>query len=211
MKEFSPVNYDTVIFDLGEVIVDLGAQDVEDRLFAASGKALDYKHLVFSSPIMQRYETGRISESEFRTGVMELLNVTFSEVQFDEIWNLMLKDIPMARVNFMERLKADYQVMILSNTNPIHERKFDEIVGAQAGGKKMSDFVHHAHYSHHLNMRKPDAEIYLHVIQQHSLKPERTVFLDDRLDNVEAAKATGIEAIQVEFPDQIFEILQYER
>lgn len=211
MKEFSPENYDTVIFDLGEVIIDLGPQAVEDRLFAASGKELDYKDLVFSSLIMQRYETGRISESEFRQGVMELLSVSFTEEEFDEIWNLMLHHISMDRIKLMEQLKADYQVMILSNTNPIHERKFDAIVKELSGGRKLSDFVHHAHYSHVIGMRKPDEEIYMHVINKHQLKPERTLFLDDRLDNVEAAKATGIEAVQVKFPDQIFEILQHDR
>ncbi|MDW3191251.1 MAG: HAD family phosphatase [Cytophagales bacterium] len=208
MKEFTPANYDTVIFDLGEVIIDLGPQAVEDRLFAASRKALDYKDLVFSSPIMQRYETGKISESEFRKGVMEILSVSFTEEQFDEIWNLMLHHISMDRVNLMEQLKSNYQVMILSNTNPIHERKFDAIVRERSGGRKLSDFVHHAHYSHILGMRKPDEEIYRHVIDMHQLQPERTLFLDDRLDNVEGARATGITAVQVRYPDQIFEILQ---
>lgn len=210
MKEVSPENYDTVIFDLGEVIIDLDPQAIEDELYRASGKELDYRELVFSSPLMQRYETGKISEGDFRKGMNELLSVSFSDEQFDEIWNLMLGHIPVHRVKLMGQLMAEYQVMILSNTNPIHERKFDELVSAQTAGKKMSDFVHFAHYSHKMGLRKPDEEIYLHVINSHTLTPHRTLFLDDRLDNVEAAKATGIDAVQVKYPDQIFEILPYD-
>ncbi len=208
MKDFSPANYDTVIFDLGEVIIDLDPQAVEDRLFSASGKEMDYKDLVFSSPLMQLYETGKISEGAFREGMNDLLSVSFSDEEFDEIWNLMLGQIPAERVSLMGQLKSTFQVMILSNTNPIHERKFDEMVGTQLGGSKMSDFVHYAHYSHHLGMRKPDEEIYLHVLNKHDLTAERTLFLDDRLDNVEAARSTGIDAVQVKHPDQIFEILK---
>lgn len=211
MNEFSPDNYDTVIFDLGEVIIDLNPQAVEDRLFSASGKELDYRDLVFSSPLLQQYETGKISEGAFRAGMNELLDVSFSEETFDEIWNSMLGEIPSRRLKLMASLKSEYQVMILSNTNPIHERNFDERIGMESEGRKMSDFVHHALYSHHLGMRKPDQEIYMHVIEQHALAPERTLFLDDRPDNVAAAMATGIEAIQVKYPDQIFEILNYDR
>ncbi len=210
MKEFSTVHYDTVIFDLGEVIIDLNPQAVEDGLYAASNKAMDYKELIVSSPLLQLYETGKISENKFREGMMDLLDVSFTAQQFDQIWNLMLGEIPLRRLELMERLKSNYQVMILSNTNPIHERQFDEMVGAQTGGKKMSDMVHFAHYSHDLGNRKPDKEIYLQVIAEHQLTPGKTLFLDDRPDNVEAARSTGIDAVQVEFPDQIFEILSHE-
>ena len=210
MKKFSPENYDTVIFDLGEVIIDLNGQAVEDGLYSASGKELDYQELILSSPLMHLYETGKISEGEFRSGIMELLSVSFSDQQFDEIWNLMLGQVPISRVALMGELMSAFQVMILSNTNPIHQRKFDQMVAGQSGGKVMSDFVHHAHYSHDLGLRKPDEEIYMHLISLHTLTPQRTLFLDDRIDNIEAARATGIDAVQVEFPDQIFELLQYD-
>lgn len=207
MKHFSPENYDTVIFDLGEVIIDLNGNAVVEELKSASGKDLDYKELIVSSPLLQLYETGQMSEAEFRSGMNELLQLSFSDQEFDRIWNLMLHNIPVNRLQLMESLKTNYQVMILSNTNPIHERKFDEIVASQIEGKKMSDMVHHAHYSHDLGFRKPDRNIYQSIISKHVLTPGRTLFLDDRLDNVEAARETGIHAVRVEFPDQIFEIL----
>ena len=211
MKEIFLRNYDTIIFDLGEVIVDLDPQAVEDRLFAASRKELDYRDLVFTSPLIKQYETGRITEGAFRKEMNELLNISLSDDEFDEVWNLMLSEIPIDRLNFMEQLKSEFQVMILSNTNSIHERKFDEMVGAVTAGRKMADFVHHAHYSHEVGLSKPDQEVYHYVLNRHDLVPERTLFLDDRQDNVAAARMTGIDARQVEFPDQIFDLLQYER
>ena len=38
-------------------------------------------------------------------------------------------------------------------------------------------------------MRKPDAEIYDFVITENEIKPEETLFLDDRLDNLKFAEA----------------------
>ena len=207
MKHFSPENYETVIFDLGEVIIDLNGEAVSERLRSASGKDLDYQELIVSSPLMLQYETGKISEGQFRSGMMELLDVSFSDREFDDIWNLMLGDIPKRRLALMEELKEQYQVLILSNTNPIHVRKFDEIVSEQMAGKKMSDLVHRAHYSHVLGCRKPDADIYQSVIDEHQLTWGKALFLDARLDNVEAARQAGIHAVRVEYPDQIFEIL----
>jgi len=208
MRPFHPSNYDTVIFDLGQVIVDLNGKAVIERLQAKSLQAdVDYKDLIVSSPLLQLYEMGKIAETDFRQGMRDLLELDSSDEEFDEIWNLMLEKIPVGRLELMKALGKDYQTMILSNTNAIHERKFDEMVGELVPGAKMKDFVHHAYYSHDMGYRKPDPDIYSVLLKNHQLVPERTVFLDDRSDNIASAKSLGIEAIQVQYPDQIFEIL----
>jgi FMN phosphatase YigB (HAD superfamily) len=44
-------------------------------------------------------------------------------------------------------------------------------------------------------MRKPDREIYELMCRRMSITPEETVFVDDNLDNVAAARAYGMEAV----------------
>ena len=39
---------------------------------------------------------------------------------------------------------------------------------------------------------KPDAEIYRILVDRYDLKPEETLFIDDRKSNVEAAESEGI-------------------
>ena len=208
---FNTHHYDTVIFDLGQVIVDLNGKAVIDKLKAISSKAdADYKELIVSSPLLQLYETGKITEADFKGGMKDLLEVTISDEEFDNIWNAMLERIPVDRLELMRSLGESYQTMILSNTNRIHERRFDKMVGELMPGVKMKDLVHHAHYSHDLGYRKPDPAIYSVLIERHELIPERTIFLDDMTENVAAARALGIEAIQVAYPDQIFEILKHD-
>ncbi len=51
-------------------------------------------------------------------------------------------------------------------------------------------------WSYQLRMAKPDPAIYRHVLKELGTRPEETLFLDDRLVNVEAAQALGFKAIQ---------------
>jgi putative hydrolase of the HAD superfamily len=51
-------------------------------------------------------------------------------------------------------------------------------------------------WSFQLRMAKPDPAIYRHVLKELGTQPEETLFVDDRLINVEAAQALGIKAVQ---------------
>ena len=211
MKAVDLNHIETIIFDLGQVIVDLDSKAVISKLQAFSQRDdINYKELIVSSPLLQEYETGKIDGPSFREGLIELLGLKISHDTFDEIWNAMLANIPTTRLRLMERLSESHTTMILSNTNAIHEARFDEMVGEQVPGKLMKDFVHHAYYSHDIGYRKPDPSIYQYVIETHQLNPSKTLFLDDREDNITSAKTLGIMAVQVDYPDQIFEILRHE-
>ena len=47
-----------------------------------------------------------------------------------------------------------------------------------------------------VGLAKPDPRIYSAAIERCRLAPERTVFVDDRLENVEAARAFGMHGLQ---------------
>jgi putative hydrolase of the HAD superfamily len=51
-------------------------------------------------------------------------------------------------------------------------------------------------WSFQLRMAKPDPAIYRHVLKELGTQPEETLFLDDKLVNIEAALALGFKAIQ---------------
>ena len=48
---------------------------------------------------------------------------------------------------------------------------------------------------------KPHPEIYEHLVETHGLRPEESVFIDDRLPNVEAARALGFHGIHFQSPE----------
>ena len=51
-------------------------------------------------------------------------------------------------------------------------------------------------WSYQLRMAKPDPAIYRRVLEQLGTQPEETLFIDDKLVNIEAARGVGIRALQ---------------
>ncbi len=56
-------------------------------------------------------------------------------------------------------------------------------------------FDHHT-WSCELRMAKPDPAIYRHTCEKLGVAPERALFLDDKPENIAAAEAVGMQAIQ---------------
>jgi len=51
-------------------------------------------------------------------------------------------------------------------------------------------------WSYKVRIAKPDPAIYRHVLQELGNRPEETLFLDDKLVNIEAARALSFQAIE---------------
>ena len=200
---------ETIIFDLGEVIIDLDSKRVIDQFQKYSDKsAEDIIRLISKSQDLIDYEVGKMTDVEFCQVVNELLSIELSQASFEAIWNSFLGIIKLDKLHLMLALKEKFNVLILSNTNAIHQSAFDRRVGEHIPSKTMADMVHTAYYSHELGLRKPDPHIYQKVIDLQNLNPAKTLFFDDRLENITAAQARGIQAIQVTYSDQILDQLK---
>ena len=57
------------------------------------------------------------------------------------------------------------------------------------------DHFDHVTFSYELGVIKPEREIYRHAIEGVGAAPEQTLFLDDRAENVEGGRATGLQAL----------------
>lgn len=207
MEEIKLSELETIIFDLGEVIVDLDPQAViMEFSYLTDGKGKDLKELMVGSPYLFEYETGQIDDHTFIAAINELFESQITYEQFYHAWNLMIKDIPKKRLDLIKELQKTHQVLILSNTNAMHEQKFEQMM-LDVMNSTMRDLVETAYYSHDIGLRKPNANIYEFVIADKSLNPEKSLFLDDKLENIVGAKGVGLKAVQVAYPDQIFQIL----
>ena len=58
-------------------------------------------------------------------------------------------------------------------------------------------------WSFELHMAKPDPAIYRHTLAKLGVRPEEALFLDDKLVNVEAARALGMQAFQFSTVEQL--------
>jgi glucose-1-phosphatase len=199
-------SFKNIIFDLGGVIINLSVPDTFAAFAQASGKPLDEVSKHASHQAFLDYEKGLLSDQQFREEVKNVLNWKADEEVFDHCWNAMLLDIPIERLQLLERLKKEYRIFLLSNTNEIHLKKFNHILNTTSGKESMDHYFHKAYYSHRMKMRKPDAEIFEFVLKENQLNPEETLFLDDNVSNLEGAAQTGIQTFHVKTPDLIFSL-----
>jgi FMN phosphatase YigB (HAD superfamily) len=194
-----------LIFDLGGVILDLSVDHTLQSFSAISGleKAV-VQRLFVSSPGFEAYEKGLISDEEFRDFVRQTYSVKVPDADIDASWNAMLLGIPMVKLQLLQRLMNEYRVYLLSNTNTIHLKYINEMMlPGITGVTSLDPYFHRTYYSHIMKKRKPDAEIFVQVLEENDLRPEETLFLDDNAHNVEGAKALGIRTLHVVTPDLI--------
>ncbi|MCP4458719.1 MAG: HAD family phosphatase [Cytophagales bacterium] len=182
-----------IIFDLGGVVIDLDYDRAANQLANLSGlETGELNQLLVSSDILKTFEVGEISENEFRQKVCELVDIQLQNDEFDRIWNSLLGVISEPRVKKMLELKENFKTLVLSNTNAIHLRSFDKTLFEGHGFMGVHELVHQAYYSHEIGMRKPNNNIYAHVLDDQNLSPYEVLFIDDRKDNIEAAQELGI-------------------
>ena len=67
---------------------------------------------------------------------------------------------------------------------------------------------HHHTFSHRLNIAKPDPEIYAHAITGLGVPASEILFIDDREDNIAAARAAGLQAIQYTTHDAFLQAMR---
>ena len=186
-----------LIFDLGGVIINLDIQRTIDELANLGRKKPDFiREQYLHHDEFKKYETGTISCGEFRFFLRELLSFNGSDTMLDQAWNAMILDIPAERLEMLKRLQRDHQVMLLSNTNTIHMTRVNEILSLH-GAESFSPYFHKQYYSHLVNKRKPDAEIYQMILDENNIHAEDTLFIDDNADNIKGAANLGIQVLHV--------------
>ncbi|UXX77841.1 HAD family phosphatase [Reichenbachiella carrageenanivorans] len=204
------MNIKTIIFDLGGVIIDLDFKKTPEALALLSGWPADDIYQRYWEPgLFQDHEKGLISDQDLRLGINQLFKTQLSDLQIDQAWNAMLGNVPKARLDFMCSLRKDYKVLVLSNTNGIHEKAFNQIIQASSGEQSLHAFADEVYFSHELHMRKPDLDIYQEVLKRSDNRADECLFLDDTLANLEAAASLGIHTLHITEPDNIFNLTAY--
>jgi putative hydrolase of the HAD superfamily len=193
-----------LIFDLGGVLLNLHLDRTHRAFAEASNTSVDeVRSRISASPFFNNYEKGLHSDREFRGKINEFLKTNLSDQEIDRAWNAMLGDVPADRLDLLGRLRSNYKIFLLSNTNQIHLDSFSAAIRAAHQQASLDSFFDKAYYSHVMKMRKPDAEIFQFVLNENQLEPVQTLFLDDNLDNLAGASKLGIQTFHVQHPQLI--------
>lgn len=198
---YSHIDIKNVIFDLGGVILNI---DYHLTINAFKRMGVENFDKLFSQAqqngIFDRLDKGEVSPKHFRDGLRELTGLNLSDKMIDDAWNAMLLDFPSNRIDLISNVKKHYKTFLLSNTNAIHFDEYNLLLERTFGVKGLSFIFDKEYYSHLIGMRKPDTEVFEHILRENRLIPQETLFIDDSIQHVESAKKLGIMGYHLDIP-----------
>lgn len=189
---------ENIIFDLGGVILD-----IDYNLTRTAFEKLGVIHFdemysqTSADKLFQKLETGEISEDNFHKELNKYTGLDLSPEEINKAWNAMLLSFREKSLTFLENIKDKYSIFLLSNTNYIHIPEFKKIFHSKDRKKSFDEYFNKAFYSCEIGLRKPDAICYKWVLNELNIESGKTLFIDDSLQNVEAAKTAGMQIVHL--------------
>ena len=183
-----------VLFDLGNVLVDLGSTEKLNKMLASHDSEKEAWLKWLAAPSVKLFDTGQISLAEFAARLIE--EVSGSKASTEQVtlfcdeftrWPKGLYEDALALV---KSVKPHIHKGVLSNTNAAHWPRLMQEMGL--AGQFDSYFA-----SHHLGLVKPDVSIYQRVLDSLGVEPNQVLFIDDNQINVDAALSLGMQAHRV--------------
>ena len=176
-----------IIFDFGGVLIPID-EALTHKAFSSLGSKKD---LAEQRHIFNEIEKGEVSADEFLSKIQPFFFRKIFKPELVNAYNAMLKPLPVERKNFLKRLKRDYRIFLLSNTNELHINHIKDVAGPFEYKQFYRQFEK-VYYSHEVGMRKPDAEIFEMVLKENDLKAEETFYIEDGKKHIETAESLGI-------------------
>jgi putative hydrolase of the HAD superfamily len=178
-----------IIFDYGNVISALDNNLFLKKIAGCSEKTVSELHelIYVQSDLPGQYETGLITSNEFFTLTKKLCGLSISQTDFIGAFTGIFTPIQ-STLALIERLKPDYRLGLLSNTNEWDFKYEIEKI-------RVFDLFDTVTVSYRVKAMKPEREIYYDALNKLGLKPEECIYIDDIKEYSDAASSIGIRGI----------------
>ena len=191
-----------IIFDLGRVLVKFNVRNLFRKIITTE-EEIDYflqnictwewhiqQDLVqdtsqVSAPLVQQFPKYQEAIEAFYGRFLEMIEGTYE------------KNVKLA----MDLKQKGYPIYVLSN---FPGDQYDKYEKHNSFLQIFDDKI----ISGHVGLAKPDIKIYQLAINKFHLTPERSLFIDDKIENIEGAKQLGIQTIHLQNPDELPELIK---
>lgn len=215
----------TIIFDLGGVLLDLDMHQCFERVEALGvdmnklSKATTEDNLgvgasicegMSASGILHLYQIGKISTEDFIRTIQEMSKEGTTYKQVLDAWNSCLLTIPEYKLEFINELQDEgYHIFLLSNTNDAHWHYIME----NCFPKPVENYFEKTFLSQEMGMAKPNTEIFKNVLNQIQVPASECLFIDDTRVNCEVAQTLGIHcyntSVRTDFREAIRKLIYF--
>ena len=178
-----------LIFDMGNVLMRYDPE-VPLKKFVKTEKARNLiRRELFEGPEWVEADRGMISEEEMYASVARRIPEKYHEELKKCVyeWIICMKPLEKSVKLCEDARKWGYQTYVLSNAAQSFYEYFPKFY-------RMEDFDGVV-VSSDVHLIKPDVRIYAYLLEKYHLNPEECLFLDDREDNVEAARKAGMQSM----------------
>ena len=183
--------FDVILFDIGGVLLTNGwdhhERSVVVEQFKLDRDALESRH----AKVFEAWERGELTLDEYLDAVVFYDPRSFSREGFFVAMCAQSKELPGGALCILKELAASDKCRIGALNNEAretHEFRVDKFA--------LHNLFEYTFTSCYMGLRKPDPRIYLRSLGILGDRPERSLFIDDRLENVAAAAAVGMKAIR---------------
>ena len=195
---------DTIIFDLGGVLIDWNPEYVFLNEFNGDRKKMQ---CFFDNICTSDWNENQDAGYPIAQATEDLVKAFPKHEKHIRLfygdWERMLGGAINGTVNILDKLikSKQYKVVALTNwsseTFPIAQARFEFLKwfeGIVISGEEKT--------------RKPFKDIFDIILNRFNITPENSIFIDDNLRNIEAANNLGINGIQFESPKELIKHLK---
>ncbi len=187
-----PPKISVLLFDLGGVLIDIDFNRALRSWSQCSHLPIDEIERRFAMDEPYRlHERGEIEADEYFAHLRQLLELEASDGDIKQGWNSIFVGEIAATINCIATAREQLPCYLFSNTNPTHQAFWT------ATFPTALDSFQQIFVSSELGLRKPDREAFEAVATAMRYRVEETLFFDDTEENVVGARATGMQAVQV--------------
>ena len=194
-----------IVFDLGNVLVEFRPIDYMLRIGLDREILNELNKLIFKNPMWNEFDRGTITiedyceqlkqeNSRFATDIDKIFSSNWMKKMFIE-----KKDVS----KFLIEMSQRYNIYILSNVS--------KYVLEYIKTLDFWKYVTGGTYSYLESSCKPEKQIYKSFFKENKLNPKECLFLDDKTENIEAAKKFGMEGIVFKDLQEVKEKLEAEK
>lgn len=183
----------TLIFDFGNVLVNLHNEEelrakLDELGQPASGTMAEMMLMPGGSEVFWDVMRGKTTEAQMWQMMADEWHIPL------DLAKKVMQDVAapnrpnMPLIEYIEGLKGDYKIGVLSNAG---DATLERLLQWYPYDRFVDVFI----ISAEVKLAKPDPEIYELALRTLNAKGEESVFVDDLIENIEAAEEQGITGI----------------
>jgi putative hydrolase of the HAD superfamily len=197
-------SYDGIIFDYGGVLVHHQAYEDQAHMAGAAGIPVETFNQLYWSDLRFDYDKDLLSGPDYWRAVASAAHASLAPEQIEtliEFDNLSWMNYDQGMWEWLEALRATGKRLAMLSNMP---RTLGEVLRTRT---QRLQYFDHVTLSYELGSAKPEPLIYRECLAGIATAGHRTLFLDDRIVNVQAAEELGIHALHFTSREEVLAAL----